>query len=76
MIDSKVILREFRGQVNLTKTRTLCMYKLAKIIIVNENDKLIFPAFQGIAPIFEDLNDSQKLLFVDFAVCLSQNHFS
>ncbi len=45
IIDSKIVLRELFGSADLTRAQTLCIYKLAEVIMVSKDKKLVFAAF-------------------------------
>lgn len=58
IIDLKMRSNKFFCLSNLSQSKTLFVYKLAKIIITNQNKNLIFTAFQIIAPRFENFNNN------------------
>ncbi len=64
IIDLEVIPGEFLGLTDLPGTQTLGIHESAEIVVVDEDKNLIFVAFQIVAPILEDLNNSQQLLVV------------
>ncbi len=45
IIDLKVVLRELLGPADLTRAQTLCINELAEVIIVSNNEDLVFAAF-------------------------------
>ena len=53
IIDLKMIIRELFGPTNLTKDKTLCIYKLLMIIMIIKNNDLVFTAFQVMFPDFK-----------------------
>ena len=75
-INLKKITRKFLGLTNLTKAQPFYIYKLLKIIIVNEKKYFIFPAFQIVLLNYEYLNNSQKLIIVSFISSFGWNNFT
>ncbi len=59
LVDPKVIPGEFLGPTDLPGTQVLGIHESAEIVVVGEDENLIFAAFQIVAPILEGLNDSQ-----------------
>ncbi len=45
IIDLKVVSREFLDLTDLTRAQTLCIHKLAEVIMVNKDEDLVFAAF-------------------------------
>lgn len=58
IIDLKMRSNKFFGLSNLFRSKTLFVYKLAEIIITNQNKNLVFTTFQVIAPRFENFNNN------------------
>lgn len=58
IIDYKKVLREFLGQMDLTKTQTSCIHKLSNVIIVNKDKYIIFIAFQVVVLSYKSFNNS------------------
>lgn len=48
----KVVLRKFLGPADLKKTRAFSTHKLVEIIIISEDENLVFTVFQIVAPSF------------------------
>lgn len=61
IIDMKVILKEFLGLADLTKTQVLYIHKLLEVFMISKDENLIFVVFQIVAPNLQGLNNSQKL---------------
>ncbi len=59
IVNQEVILGEFLGPTDLPGTQALGIHESAKIVLVGEDENLIFAAFQIVALILESLNDSQ-----------------
>lgn len=57
-----MIFRKFLGLVDLSKAQDLDIHKSSMIVIVAENEKLIFTTFQVMITILEGLNDAHKFL--------------
>lgn len=70
-----MVLQEFLGLADMTKTQMFHIYKLSKVIIVNEIKNPIFATFKVIASSFKGLNNNQKLLIVGLIMSFSRNHF-
>ena len=66
IIDLKVVSRELLGLANLIKAQTFYIYKLTKVVMVNEDENLVFVAFQVVVPSFKNFNNNQELLIVGF----------
>lgn len=45
IINSKVVLKEFLGPLNLTRAQALCIYKVTKVVVIDEPKDVIFAAF-------------------------------
>ncbi len=45
IINLEDVLRELLGLADLTRAQTLCIYKLAEVIIVSKDKNLVFAAF-------------------------------
>ncbi len=45
IIDLEVVSRELLGPADLTRAQTLCIYKLAEVIMVSKNKDLVFATF-------------------------------
>lgn len=76
IIDPKIVLRELLSLADLAKAQTLCIYKIIKVVIVNENENFILATFQVVAPSFKGFNNSQKLLVISFISSLNRNYLS
>ena len=76
IIDLKRIARKLLSLADLAKTQALCIHESSTIIVISENDNLVFATFQIITPCFEDFNDSQKLTVVSFVSSFGRNHFT
>lgn len=74
IIDFEVVSRKFLCLVDLRKTRTFCIHESAKIIIINENEELVFVVLQVVVPNLKSFNNNQKLLIVGFVTCLGWIH--
>lgn len=59
IIDFEVVLREFSGLADLTRTQIFFIYELTKIIIVSKNKNLIFAIFQIVVQDSKDLNNGE-----------------
>ncbi len=59
IVDSKVVSREFLGSSDLPGTQALGIHESAEIVIVGEDEDLVFEALQVVAPSLEGLNDGQ-----------------
>ena len=59
IINSKVVPREFLGPSGLLRTQALGIHESTEIVIVGEDEDLVFAALQVVAPSLEDLNNGQ-----------------
>ena len=59
IVNSKMVNREFLGPSDLPGTQALGIHESAKIVIVGEDEDLVFAALQVVAPSLEVLNDGQ-----------------
>ncbi len=59
IVDPEVIPEEFLGPTDLPGTQALGIHESAEIVVVGEDQNLIFAVFPIVAPILEGLNDSQ-----------------
>lgn len=74
IINSKVVLQEFLGPINLPRTQAFCIHELFKVIIVSKNKKLIFAVFWVVVPHFKNRNNGWELLIVRFVSSFSEDH--
>ncbi len=70
-----MVLKELLGLADLVGAQTLCIHELTEVVVVNEDEDLMFAVFQVVAPSFKGFNDSQELLVVGFVSSLNGNHF-
>ncbi len=59
IVDPEVIPGEFLGSTDFPGTQALGIHEWAEIVVVGQDENLIFAAFQIMPPILECLNDSQ-----------------
>ena len=59
IVDSKVVPREFLGPSDLPKTQALGIHESAEIVMVGEDEDLVFAALQVVTPSLESLNNGQ-----------------
>lgn len=52
-----MIIRELLGLTYLSRAKTLSIYKLSEVIVINGNKDLIFIVFKIIMPSFKDFNN-------------------
>ena len=57
IINLKVVLKEFLGPVDLTRAQAFCIHELTEVIIVSEDEDLIFIAFQVVMPSLKNLDN-------------------
>lgn len=69
-----MVLRELLGLANLPGAQALCIHESPKVVVVSEDEDLIFAAFQVVAPSLKEFNDSQKLLIVSLVSSFCRNH--
>ncbi len=74
IIDVKMVPKELLGPANLSRVWTLGIYKLLKVVVVDEDKNLIFAAFEVVAPSLKGFNNSQELLIVTLVPSLSGEH--
>ncbi len=55
----EVIPGVFLGPTDLPRTQALGIHESAKIVVVGEDQNLIFAAFQIVTPILDGLNENQ-----------------
>ena len=53
----EMILREFLGSTNLTKTQVFHIYKSAKVIIISKDKNFVFTVLQILALSLKNLNN-------------------
>lgn len=58
VINLNRIPRDFLDIINLLKTQTFGIHKLAKVIVINEDKNLVFIIFKILVSILKDLNNS------------------
>ena len=75
IINSKIVLKELLGPMDLSGAQTLCIHEMTKVIVVHKNKELIFTAFQVVAPYLEGFDNSQKLTVVGLVLCFCWNYF-
>lgn len=75
IINSKIVVRQHLYPLILTRTKTLCIYKTIKVVIVDEDKDLVFTTFLVVPSSFESFNNSQKLTVMSFVLNLYKNHF-
>lgn len=76
VIDLKMILGEFLGLSDWSRTQILGIYKLLKIFVIIKDKIFKFATFQILVPSFKNLNYGHRLLVVCFVPSLCQNYFS
>ncbi len=76
VIDLEVVSRELLGPADLAGAQTLRIHELTEVVVVSEDENLVFTAFQIVTPSLKGFNDSQELLVVGFVPSLSGDHFS
>ncbi len=59
IVDSKMVPKEFLGPSDLSRTQALGIHESAEIVIVGEDEDLVFAALQVVPPSLEGLNDAQ-----------------
>ena len=59
IVDFKVVPREFLRPLDLPGTQALGIQESTEIVIVGEDEDLVFAALQVVAPSLEGLNDGQ-----------------
>lgn len=64
------------GPADLLKAWTLSIYELMEVVVVNEDEDLIFVAFQVVAPTLKGFNDSQELLIVSLILSFDKYYLS
>ncbi len=74
IIDSKVISRELLGPADLTRAQAFCIHESTEVIMVNQDEDLIFADLQVVAPSPQGFYNSQELLIVGFVLSLSGDH--
>lgn len=75
IINLKIVLRELLGLADRIRAQAFCIYKLTEVIMVNQNEDLIFIDFQVVASSFKNFNNSQKFLIIGFVSSLNKAHF-
>ena len=71
-----MVATKLLSQADLAKTQTFCIYEFSKVIVVSENENLVFANFQIMPPCFEGFNNGQKLTVVSFVSSFSNDHFT
>lgn len=61
--------------MNLLKTQDLDIYESPEVVVISEDEDLVFTAFQVVAPSLKDFNNSQKLLIVDLLPSFDRDYF-
>lgn len=59
IIDLKMVSKGLLSQVDLMGAQTFCIYKLSEVVMVRENENLVFVAFQIVVPSLVSFNISQ-----------------
>ena len=59
IVNLKVVPGEFLGPSDLLGTKALGIYESAEIVMISENEDLVFAALRVVAPSLEGLNDGQ-----------------
>ena len=59
IVNSKMVPREFLGQSDLPGTQALGIHESTEIVIISEDEDLVFAALQAVAPSLEGLNNGQ-----------------
>ena len=59
IVDSKVVPKEFLGPSDLPGTQALSIHKSTEIVMIGEDEDLVFAALQVVVPSLEGLNDGQ-----------------
>ena len=57
IVYAKVILKKLLGLADLARTQTLCIHKLAEVIIIGKHENLILVALQIVLPSFKNFNN-------------------
>ncbi len=76
IIDSKVVSRGLLGPADLAGAQILCIHKSTEVVVVSEDEDLVFTTFQVVAPSLKGFNDGQELLIVSLVSSLSRDHLS
>ena len=76
VIDLKMIARKLLSPADLARTQALLIHELSKVILVSENEDLVFETFQIMPPCFECFDDGQKLTVVSFVSSFGRNYFT
>ncbi len=58
VIDSEVVWRELLGPADLTGAQTLCIHESTEVVMVSEDEDLVFAGFQVVAPSLKGFNNS------------------
>ncbi len=74
IIDSEVVSRELLSPADLAGAQTLRIHEPTEVVVVSEDEDLVFAAFQVVAPSLKGFNDSQELLIMGFVPGLSGDH--
>ena len=59
IVDSKMVPKEFLGPSDLLGTQALGIHESAEIVMVGEDENLVFAALQVLAPSLEGFNNGQ-----------------
>ncbi len=63
VMDSEVVSKELLGPTDLAGAQTLCIYESTKVVVVSEDEDLVFAAFQVVTPSLKGFNNSQECGF-------------
>ncbi len=74
IIDLEMVSKALLGPADLTRAQAFRIHELTEVIIVSQDEDLVFAAFQVVAPSLKGFNDSQKLLIVGSVPSLSGDH--
>ena len=58
IVNLKMVLGELLGPADLSGAQTLCIHEATKVVVVCEDEHLVFATFQIVTPCFEGFNDS------------------
>lgn len=59
VINFEVVLRDYLGLADLSKAQTFCIYKMLKIIVIDDDKNSVLAAFEVMTASFESFNNIQ-----------------